>query len=438
MLESIFLIGFDFEELEKTLNEMEDPLEMPEIPGQHGKITHFYPQISISLNNSGAIGRILLKHINAIRTYKNNGQHPLPKAKIITNDSEILEDLIDEDDTEEKFYAKLSGTYLHGSSLEDGNPLRLIDTLSPELLARHAIDHPNESKFPNLDLHPQLIYEKLIYSCYLPSNRIVCLVFDKNDNPYDYTNDIKDAINVFIYSNLEEFQILPDEEIETALMSVYIDIRSRSLILAEDCSLFIGNDELRERLIADGREKIIKVFLYGIDDVGKSSFMRYLKTGKFDLDYFAPTKKFIVHRIPLPQGYKIICWEMPGQKSFRRVWLRGVQESNILLFMLDASDEERYLEAKRAFWSIITRFEARNVPVLFIANKTDLCNKKSKLSKIEPFFSLPELRDRKWSIKFTSLVTKEGIKEVIDWITKTVKENLLEDLKMARSQQSQV
>lgn len=426
MLESIFLIEFDLKGLEKTLKKMENPLEMPEVPGKHGNITHFYPQISITLNNSGAIGRILLKHFNAIKSHKTNGMYAVPKANIITKDSEILEDLRDENDTEERFYAKLSGTYIHGSSPVDGNPIRLLDTLSPELLARHALDQNHDQ---NLDLHPQLIYERLVYSCYLPSNKIICFVFDKNDNPYDYTKDIEDAINVFIYSNLEEFHILSDGDVEIALMSLYIDIRSRSLILAEDCSLFIGQDELRERLIDGNRDKIIKVFLYGIDNVGKSSFMRYLKTGKFDLDYFAPTKKFIVHRIPLPQGYRIICWEMPGQKSFRRVWLRGVQDSNILLFMLDACDEERYTEAKRAFWSIITRYEVKNVPVLFIANKTDLCDKKSKLSKIEPFFSLPELRDRKWSIKFTSLVTKEGIKEVIDWITETVKENLLEDIK---------
>ncbi len=134
-----------------------------------------------------------------------------------------------------------------------------------------------------------------------------------------------------------------------------------------------------------------------------------------------------------PKVTELSVGKCPGQKAFRRVWLRGVQESNILLFMLDACDEERYFEAKRAFWSIVTRFEVKNVPVLFIANKTDLCSKKSKLSKIEPFFSLPELQDRKWSIKFTSLVTKEGIKEVIDWITETVKENLLEDIKMAKS-----
>jgi len=429
MLESIFLIQFNYEDLEKTLKTLDDPNEQPEITGCNGAITHFYPQISISLNNSAAIGRILLKHINVIRVHKNNRYTPKSSAKSTFTESDIEDKMSAEDDTEEKFYAKISGSYISGSSPVDGNPIQLISTLAPELLARSARAHPSDSYSPQFDLHPQMIYDSLIYSCFLPPNKIICLEFNKNDNPYDYTKDIEDAIDVFIYSNLEEFHILPTDEVETSLMSVYIDIRSRSLILTEDCAFSTGQDKLRERLITDGQNKIIKVFLYGIDNVGKSSFTRYLKTGKFDLDYFGPTKKFIVHRIALPERYKIICWEMPGQKKFRRVWLRGVQDSNILLFMLDACDEERFIEAKRAFWSIITHYEVKKVPVLFIANKIDLIENKSKLSKIEPFFSLPELRDRKWSIKFTSLVTKEGIKEVIDWITETVKENLLDDIK---------
>ncbi|MBN2155751.1 MAG: GTP-binding protein [Candidatus Lokiarchaeota archaeon] len=428
MLESIFLVKFKFDDLEECLKSMDNPSEQPEIPGSHGTITHFYPQISISLNNSGAIGRIILQHLNKIRTSQNS-TYPFFESKITSSLERHSGKNLREDDAEERLYAKLSGSYLSGNSPIEDNPIRLISTIDTEILSDHALHYPQKPKSSQIDLHPQNIYDSLVYSCFLPSDKILCLVFSKNDNPYDYTKDIEDAIDVFIYSNLEEFHILPDNEIETALMSVYIDIRSRSLILTEDCSFFIGQDELRERLISDSINKIIKVFLYGIDNVGKSSFMRYLKTNKFDLDYFSPTKKFIVHRIPLPQGYKIICWEMPGQKKFRRVWLRGVQESNILLFMLDASDEERFLEAKRAFWSIVTRYEVKNVPVLFIANKIDLIDNKTKLSKIEPFFSLPELQDRKWSIKFTSLVTKEGIKDVIDWITETVKENLLEDIK---------
>jgi small GTP-binding protein len=430
MLESIFLIEFDYESLEESLKEIEDPLEQPELTGKHGSITYFYPEISVSLNNSITIGRILLKHLNAIRNYSiENGKskHSTKKMEPPSDNSQV--ESHEEKDIEEKLFAKLSGSYVSGSSPTESNPIHLISTLSPKLIAHHTLDHPNNQTTPKIDLHPQIIYESMICSCYLPSNKILALVFDRNTNPYDYTKEIEDAIDVFIYSNIEEFHILPKEDIETALMSVFIDIRSRSLILTDECAFFIDQEELRKRLIRGDREKIIKVFLYGIDNVGKSSFLRYLKSGKFDLDYFQPTKKFVVHRISLPQGYKVICWEMTGQKNFRRVWLRGVQESNILLFMLDASDEERFIEAKRAFWSIITRYEVKNVPVLFIANKIDLMENKSKLSKIEPFFSLPELKERKWSIKFTSLLTKEGIKDVIDWITETVKENLLEDIK---------
>ena len=116
---------------------------------------------------------------------------------------------------------------------------------------------------------------------------------------------------------------------------------------------------------------------------------------------------------------------MPGQKSFRRVWLRGVQASNLLIFILDAADSERFAEAKRAFWSITNRFEVKHVPLLFIANKIDLIENQQKLGEIESYFSLTELKeegDRKSSLRFMSLVTNEGIKEIISWISDIINE----------------
>ena len=95
---------------------------------------------------------------------------------------------------------------------------------------------------------------------------------------------------------------------------------------------------------------------------------------------------------------------------------------------LDAADEERYSEAKRALFSITSRFEVKGVPLLFIANKIDLIDNQQKLGSIESDFSLLDLKeDRKLTIKFMSLVTKQGINEVIDWISDIVSEELIKE-----------
>lgn len=265
----------------------------------------------------------------------------------------------------------------------------------------------------------QEIYDYGIYSCLIPLNRIVCLIFDKLDNPYDFTEEFENSILTFVLSDLENFYKMDAINLENTVISIFMDIRGRCLTLMDESSFYIKQQELKTKI--KDQEKVIKVFLYGIDAAGKSSFVRYLKSGKFDQNYFSPTKKFQIHKITLQQNnLKLILWEMPGQKSFRRVWLRGVQSSNLLIFMLDAADSERFTEAKRAFWSISNRFEVKHVPLLFIANKIDLIENQQKLGQIESNFSLTEMKDeedRKSTIKFMSLVTNEGIKEVISWIS---------------------
>ena len=277
------------------------------------------------------------------------------------------------------------------------------------------------------DFQVLVVENYVLYSCFIPQNGILCLVFDKDeDNPYDHRNDFEESLNVFVFPKILSFMKSVNSELTTAIISIFLDIRGSYLISQEETG-YHAEDVIIEEA-TQPKQRIAKLFLYGIDNAGKSSFMRYLKTdGKFDHNYFPPTKKFVIHKIELEQNVKLIFWEMPGQQSFRRVWLRGVQDSNLLMFMLDAADKERYMEAKGAFWSIITQPEVRDVPVLFIVNKIDLLDNEMELQNIAQVFSLPDLKGRTWDIKFTSCVNKKGIKDVLNWIAQSVKNNTIGD-----------
>lgn len=302
---------------------------------------------------------------------------------------------------------------------------RIIEAHLQEIRSKSNDFKNNENQIPTgKSFKVQEIYDYGIYSCFLPLNRIICLIFDKLDNPYDFTDEFENSILTFVLSDPENFHKMDATNLENSVISIFMDIRGRCLTLMDESSFYIKQQELKTQI--EDQEKVIKVFLYGIDNAGKSSFVRYLKSGKFDQNYFSPTKKFMVHKIALQKNnVKLVLWEMPGQKSFRRVWLRGVQASNLLIFILDAADSERFAEAKRAFWSITNRFEVKHVPLLFIANKIDLIKNQQKLGNIESYFSLTDLKeegDRKSSIKFMSLVTNEGIKEIISWISDIINE----------------
>ena len=148
--------------------------------------------------------------------------------------------------------------------------------------------------------------------------------------------------------------------------------------------------------------------------------MRLLTTGKFDHDYFPPTKKFRISHVKLDSGATLVCWDMPGQKIFRPDWLRGAQASNILLFVLDLADTTRHEEARAEFWNMVNLYELQGLPILFLANKTDLVsapqNTNQNSREIEEAFGLSKLHPRSWKILFSSLPERKGISELIQWM----------------------
>jgi small GTP-binding protein len=365
MIEGIFLIDWN-ENVDQSAEPSENTPSIERVV-ENSQIICYYPKNDVTLNNSSAIGKIIGVHKEEI----------LSKLKHTKNKKTIKD-----------YWAK-----------------------NKEVL-----------------LKSQEIFDFIIYSYFILPTRIICLVFDKQENPLDYECAFENSLQIFVIKNANKFYKYKDDEIESVLVSIFMDIRSRCLILMDESSYYVSQQDLKLKVI-NNNNKIIKVFLYGIDNAGKSSFTRYLKTGRYDHNYFLPTKKFVIHKITLPKNkLKIVCWEMPGQKTFRRAWLRGVQSSNLLIFMLDAADEERYSEAKRALFSIISRYEIKGVPLLFIANKIDLIDNQQKLGSIESDFSLLDLKeDRKLTIKFMSLVTKQGINEVINWIADRVSEELIKE-----------
>jgi small GTP-binding protein len=192
---------------------------------------------------------------------------------------------------------------------------------------------------------------------------------------------------------------------------LFIDLRRYT----EESLIF---EDIPNRIAYFNNTPMIKVFVYGIDNAGKSSLMRLLTTGKFEFDFFPPTKKFRISHVKLDSGATLVCWDMPGQKIFRPDWLRGAQASNILLFVLDLADTTRYEEAKAEFWNMVNLYELQGLPILFLANKTDLVSSppKDEAKNLEEIFGLQKLHLRSWKILFSSLPERKGISELINWM----------------------
>jgi small GTP-binding protein len=250
----------------------------------------------------------------------------------------------------------------------------------------------------------------------LPDKFILGLVMDDKTNPYNYRNELVRLLLEYFLKYFVESK--KDKNITTLLLTLFVDIRKYDDELA-------ASQEVQNRVMIIGNVPMVKAFVYGIDNAGKSSLMRLLATGKFDPDYFPPTKKFRITNIKLRSGAKLVAWDMPGQRIFRVDWLRGAQASNILIFMLDLADVKRFDEAKQALWNMIDLFELQNLPLLFLANKTDLLPQIPSKEELITKFDLYKLNKREWYLLFTSVAQNQGIKEIIDWIEGRVDQLLL-------------
>ncbi|CAF1216994.1 unnamed protein product [Didymodactylos carnosus] len=87
-------------------------------------------------------------------------------------------------------------------------------------------------------------------------------------------------------------------------------------------------------------------------------------------------------------------------------------ELRILLLGLDNAGKE--------LSELLEEEKLVNVPLLVFANKQDLLNAATS-SEITDGLALHTIRDRSWQIQGCSAYTQEGVKDGLEWVSKTVK-----------------
>ncbi|MBY9016122.1 MAG: GTP-binding protein [Candidatus Lokiarchaeota archaeon] len=259
----------------------------------------------------------------------------------------------------------------------------------------------------------QMIGNQNLYTICINAEMLIGLVFEKEDNPYDYREIFVDLSNELL--NIERCCSFKDDiEIENFLITLFIDIKrfgDETLEIAPEVSLHPSG-------------LFTKIFLFGIDDVGKSSFTRRVKTGKFNENFFTPSKRFNIEYIQRQDGLLSI-WDSPGQSTFREKWLLGLQDSNIIIYIIDVANQLRFNESKTEFWKIYNENDLEDIPLLILGNKIDLINHnnsnndeqvKRTEKEIIDFFEFDSLQHNNWKFVFTSVKTSYNIEKVLNTI----------------------
>ena len=274
-----------------------------------------------------------------------------------------------------------------------------------KILSHHKIDRPVA----------QFINDYNIYTSCIDEDIIIGLIFEDDDNPYDY-KDIFEELLCELLNNGKKYSFDVEMEVDNLLISMFIDLRRYG-------------DEVIEKPpeieFYYQREAFFKVFLFGIDEVGKTSFVRRLKTGEYNDNYFTPTRKFSIDYIHAEEKGLLAVWDMPGQRIFRSKWLKGLQDSNIIIYMIDIANQRRFEESKKEFWKILNNEELNGIPLLILGNKSDLVKSSDEKyenqlqnlkEEIFVYFNFEQIKKRSWKFIFTSVKTNYNIEKTVQTI----------------------
>ncbi len=302
--------------------------------------------------------------------------------------------------------------YCYPNEIVSINDKLLVNNIIKRHDKEEICQQTNSNLFKIAEPIAQFISDLNIYSCCINGKIIIGLIFDNEDNPYDYKVIFKELLSELL-NNGNGYSFDDEIEVDNFLISMFIDIRR------------FGDEVIEKPLEMEyyyQRETFFKIFLFGIDEVGKSSLVRRLKTGEFNDNYFTPTRKFNIEYIPVEEKGLFAVWDMPGQKAFRSKWLKGLQDSNIIIYMIDVANQRRFEESRNEFWNVLNKNELNGIPLLIVGNKTDLI----KLSKenfaeqiqnleeeLSTFYNFNKMKKRKWNFLFTSVKTNFNIDSVI-------------------------
>jgi small GTP-binding protein len=131
-----------------------------------------------------------------------------------------------------------------------------------------------------------------------------------------------------------------------------------------------------------------KVFIFGLDRAGKTIITQYLTKGIIEQE-FKPTLSFTQHLMLLPK-VKCTIWDTPGQIKFRKMWLKNVQNANVLIYILDTSDSNRFDEAKKELTDFIKGLLNLKAPLILCYHKIDKAESKDNLEKAKALFAVKD------------------------------------------------
>jgi len=117
----------------------------------------------------------------------------------------------------------------------------------------------------------------------------------------------------------------------------------------------------------------------------------------------------------------MLVWDIGGQEKIRGLWRHYYQNTDALVYGVDAADTERVEEAAEEMKRVLDDDLMRDVAILVYANKQDLPNALTP-AQIAKGLKLDTERKRLWHVQGSNAVKGDGLFEGMSWLTDALKQ----------------
>lgn len=119
----------------------------------------------------------------------------------------------------------------------------------------------------------------------------------------------------------------------------------------------------------EDRIQVVRVLVIGLDRAGKSALISQLLNLPVEEDMPTQGSKLSMAEIG-KRAYSI--WEVGGGEKYRKSWTHFVQDTNLVMFVVDSTDKKRFQLASSELKNILADERLNGIPLIVVANKQDL------------------------------------------------------------------
>ncbi|XP_053564346.1 ADP-ribosylation factor-like protein 11 [Bombina bombina] len=167
-------------------------------------------------------------------------------------------------------------------------------------------------------------------------------------------------------------------------------------------------------------KKQARVVMMGLDFSGKSTILYRLKLNQI-VETF-PTVGFNVESLEMAKNVFVTIWDVGGQDKLRSNWKEYLEDTDVLIFVVDSSDIFRLPDATAELLTVLNNANMSGIPFLILANKQDVPGAEP-IKELVHVLKLENYDDRPWEIHGCSAHTGEGLVEAMHAVSRLLKKS---------------